>query len=154
MVHSNFCDCLTAFGDNQLPPDSHSAWKLHASACMHACTHQFQSGSWLSLNAFQWSQKILCTIKSVSSLENLYGFSSKSVQLLSPVIDSSSSRLQRLESDLNLHPPIYLWKKNRTPTFRSSFWKKSFETSDRLASSWYPCCYLTKLQSWSYFLQQ
>ena len=32
MVHSIFCDHLTALGDNQLPADSHSAWKLHASA--------------------------------------------------------------------------------------------------------------------------
>ena len=29
----NSCDHLNALGDNQLPADSHSAWKLHA--CMH-----------------------------------------------------------------------------------------------------------------------
>ena len=29
------CDHLNALRDNQLPADSHSAWKLHAFACMH-----------------------------------------------------------------------------------------------------------------------
>ena len=31
----NSCDRWTAFGDNQLQADSHSAWKLHASAVCH-----------------------------------------------------------------------------------------------------------------------
>ena len=31
----NSCDLLNALSDNQLPADSQSAWKLHASACMH-----------------------------------------------------------------------------------------------------------------------
>ena len=64
----NSCDHLNALGDNQLPRDSQSVWKLHA------CTHQFQLGSWLSPIAFKWSQKIQCTEKGVRSLENLYAW--------------------------------------------------------------------------------
>ena len=71
----NSCDRLNALGENQLPPDSHSAWKFHAPACMplHACTHQFHWGSWLSPNSFKRSQKTQSTEKGARSLEKLYG---------------------------------------------------------------------------------
>ena len=36
----NSCDYLNELGDNQLPADSYSAWKLHTSACMHAVHHK------------------------------------------------------------------------------------------------------------------
>ena len=42
----NFCDDLNAMGDNQLPPDSHSAWKLHASA------HSIHCGSQLAADCY------------------------------------------------------------------------------------------------------
>ena len=55
-----------------------AAWLELKCACMHANSCNFHAlwesaGSWLSLNAFKWSQKILCTKKLARSLENLSG---------------------------------------------------------------------------------
>ena len=47
----------------------------HWNWCVHACNFHAlweSAGSWLSLNAFKWSQKILFTIKRARSLKNLY----------------------------------------------------------------------------------
>ena len=66
MVHSIFCDHLTALGDNQLPADSHSAWKLHASACMHTSIPVRQ----LIVTAHSSGHQNFAGRR---SLENLYG---------------------------------------------------------------------------------
>ena len=73
----NSCDRLTAFSDNQLPADSHSAC-MHADACnFHALWES--AGSWLSLNAVKQSQELLCTIKRARSLEKLYDWDRKNL---------------------------------------------------------------------------
>ena len=65
-VHSIFCDHLNALGENQLPADSHSAWKLHTSACMHTSIPVRQ----LIVTCHSSGHKNFAGWR---SLENLYG---------------------------------------------------------------------------------
>ena len=55
MVPSIFCDNLNALGDNQLPPDLHSAWKLHALAYMHVHINSSEAAD--CHLSFKWSQE-------------------------------------------------------------------------------------------------
>ena len=79
MVHSIFCDHLNALGDNQL----HSAWKLHASACMNTSIPVRQ----LIVTCYSSGHK---NFVSQGSLENLY-----------VVNDDSSSLLQLMQRAVN-----------------------------------------------------
>ena len=68
----NSCDRLNALGDNQLPPDSHSAWKLHASACMHALINSTEAADCHLMHS-SGRKNTQCTKKGARSLVKLYG---------------------------------------------------------------------------------
>ena len=72
MVHSIFCDCLTAFGGNQLPADSHSACTfMHFHALrLHACTH---CGSQVAADCHWIHSNCDKNFAGRRSLDNLYG---------------------------------------------------------------------------------
>ena len=55
MVHSIFCDHLNALSDNQLPADTHSAWKFVALPCMHAHINSSEAAD--CHLSFKWSQE-------------------------------------------------------------------------------------------------